>query len=103
MVVDDEADVRAAGDGQNLFRQATNFIGRKILGAELDQIAAAVAKLLRDVFGCAAMQIGRVHESVKLAIRERFQAVSLAGYLKPARLFPARVRSEERRGGNEGR
>src|ERR1019366_8053448 len=91
MVVDDEADVRAAGDGQNLFRQATNFIGRKILGAELDQIAAAVAKLLRDEFGSAAMQIGRVHESVKLAIREWFHAVSLAGYLKPARLFPARV------------
>ena len=77
MVVDDEADVGAFGDGQNLFRHAPDFIGRRIFGAQLDQIAAAVAELLRDEFGRTAMQIGRVHEGVKFAVRERFHSRKL--------------------------
>ena len=72
MVVDDEADVRAFGDGQDFFRHAADFVRRRIFGAKLDQVAAAVAKLLRDEFRRAAMQIGRVHEGVEFAIRERF-------------------------------
>ena len=72
MVVDDEADVCAARDRQDFFRHAPDVIGRRIFGAQLDQVAAAVAKLLRDEFRRAAMQIGRVHERVKFAIRERF-------------------------------
>ena len=48
-----------------------------------DQVAAAVAKLLRDKFGRAAMQIGRVHEGVKFAVRERFHGNNLtAKYAK---------------------
>ena len=76
MVVDDEADVRAFCDRQNFFRHAPDFFGRRIFGAQLDQIAAAIAKLLRDQFGRAAMQIGRVHEGVKFAVRERFHEKS---------------------------
>ena len=72
MVIDDKADVRAFGDRQNFFRHAPDFFGRRIFCAQLDQIAAAVAELLRDKFGRAAMQIGRVHEGVKFAVRERF-------------------------------
>ena len=74
MVVDDEADVRAARDGQDFFRHGADFIRRGFLGAKLDQIAAAVAELLGDEFGRAAIQIGRVHERVELAIRERFHS-----------------------------
>jgi len=60
MVVDDEADVRAARDGQDFFSHGADFIGRGFFGAKLDQIAAAVAELLRDEFGRAAVQVGRV-------------------------------------------
>ena len=56
-----------------------DFVGRRIFGAQLDQVAAAVAKLLRDEFGRAAMQIGRVHEGVKFAVRERFHGMNLTG------------------------
>ncbi len=76
MVVDDEADVCVSGDRQNFFRHAPDFLGRRIFCAQLDQIAAAVAQLLRDNFRRAAMQIGRVHEGVKFAVRERFHFCS---------------------------
>ncbi len=69
LIVDDQTDVRAARDRQNLFRHAPDFIGRRIFRAQLNQIAAAVAELLCDEFGRAAMQVGRVHEGVKLAVR----------------------------------
>ena len=83
MVVDDKPDVRAFGDRNYFFRHAPDFIGRRIFRAQLDQIAAAVAKLLRDEFGRAAMQIVRVHESVKFAVRERFHRNNLtANYTK---------------------
>ena len=72
IVVDDKADVRAFCDRQNFLRHAADFIGRRIFCAELNQIAAAVAELLRDGFGRTVMQIGRVHEGVKFAVRERF-------------------------------
>jgi hypothetical protein len=32
---------------------------------------------LSDEFGCATVQIGRVHKGIKLAIRERFHAHNL--------------------------
>jgi len=98
VVVDDEADLRTARDGQDFFRQTPNFVGRRMLGPELNQITAAVTKLLRDEFGRAAMQIGRVHEGVKFAVREWFHfpiktaaGISAAAvrvkyiYFKPAR------------------
>ena len=105
MVVDDEADVRAARDGQNFFSHGADFIGRGFFGAKLDQIAAAVAELLRDEFGRAAVQVGRVHESVELAIRERFHKNSLiiigkapgraGSAMSSARSFSARVMAAE--------
>jgi len=45
MVVDDQADVGAARDGQDFFRHAPDFIRRGFFGAKLDQITAAVTKL----------------------------------------------------------
>ena len=88
MIVDDEADIGAAGDGQNLFRHAADIIGRGIFGAELDQVAAAIAELLGDGFRRAAMQVGRVHEGVKFAICQRFHAEILtANYAKETKEF----------------
>ena len=84
VIIDDEADIRGARDGQNRFRHAMDFFRQRIFGAELDQIAAAVAELLRDKFGRAAMQIGRVHEGVKFAICKRFHRQEFS---KSARAF----------------
>src|ERR1035438_9771148 len=84
LVIDHQANVRAARDRQNSFRQRANFVRRRIFRAELDQIAAAVAKLLRDEFRRAAMQAGRVHEGVKFAVRERFHFVPTK-YTKPTK------------------
>ncbi len=77
MIIDDKAGVRAACDGENFFRHAPDVIWRRIFGTELNQVAAAIAELLCDQFRREAMQIGRVHERVKLAIRERFHKDSL--------------------------
>ena len=77
MVVDYEADIRAPGDGQAGFGHAPEFVARRFFGAELDQIGAAVAELLRHQFRRAAMQISRVHEGIKPAINERFHGNSL--------------------------
>jgi hypothetical protein len=74
VIVDDQADLRTARDRQNRFRQAAHFVERGLLGAELDQIRAAFAELLCEDFRSAAMQVGRVHESVKFAIGEGFHA-----------------------------
>lgn len=77
MVVDDQPDVGAVRDGQNGFRQAADFVGRGFFGAKLNQIGAAVTELLRHDFRRAAMQTGRVHESIEPAISERFHKNSL--------------------------
>ena len=79
-------------DRQDFFRQAPDVIGRRIFGAQLDQVAAAVAKLLRDEFRRAAMQIGRVHERVKFAIREQFHGIILtANHAKDTKEFSRRT------------
>ena len=72
MVVDDQSDVRATRDGQNRLGHVADFIRCGFFGAELDQIRAAIAKLLREDFRRAAMEVGRVNERVKPAVRERF-------------------------------
>jgi hypothetical protein len=72
MVVDDKSNICAFCDWNYFFRHAPDFFWRRIFGAQLDQIAAAVAELLRDEFGRATAQIGRVNKRVKVAIRERF-------------------------------
>ena len=76
IIIDDQSDVRALRDGQNLSGHPADFVGRGFFGAKLDQIRAAVAKLLRDNFRCTALQIGCVHESIKPAIGERFHVLS---------------------------
>jgi len=51
--------------------------GDDFLARKLDQIRAAVAKLLRKDFRRAAMEVGRVNKSVKPAVRKRFHKTSL--------------------------
>ena len=76
IIVDNEADVRAARDGQDFLRHGADLVRRGCFGAKLDQIAAAIAKFRSDEFGRAATQVGRVHEGVESAIRERFHFVA---------------------------
>jgi hypothetical protein len=78
VVIDDQSDAGAAGDGQDGFGHAADLIGGGILGAELDQVRAAVAKLLRQNPGRAAMKEGGVHERVKPAVGKRFHGDNLA-------------------------
>src|SRR5947209_2720720 len=75
MIVDDQADVGSFCNGKNRLCHAANFFEGRIFRAELDQISATVAKLLRDEVGRSAIQIGGVHESVEPAIGERFHRV----------------------------
>jgi hypothetical protein len=77
VIIDDQPDVRESRDGQNLFGQPADFVRRGCFGAELDQIRAAVAELLRDEFRRATLQIGRVHKRIKPAVRERFHGNNL--------------------------
>ena len=77
MIVDNQANVGVVRYGQNRFGHAADFVGRRFFGAELDQIRAAVAKLLRHHLGGAALQTGRVHERIKPAISERFHRDNL--------------------------
>ena len=78
-IIDDQADFRAAGDGQNRLGHAADFIRRRTFGAQLDQVRATVAKLLGKDLRRAAMEIGRVNERVKAAVRERFHGHNLTG------------------------
>ena len=79
MIIDDEADARAFGDRKNLLRQPPDFVRGRMFGAQLDEITAALAELLRHELGRTALQIGRVHKGVKLAIRQRFHRPQFTG------------------------
>src|SRR5215813_281964 len=75
MIVDDETDVGSLCYGENCLCDFTNFFEGRILRPELDQIRAAVAKLLGDKFGRAAIQVRAIDESVESAIGEGFHRV----------------------------
>ena len=48
MIVDDQSDAGLLEHGKNLFGQAAHFVGGGALGAELNQIRAAIAELPGD-------------------------------------------------------
>src|SRR6266481_413750 len=75
MIVNDQADVGSLCYGNNRQRHLMNCFKGQVFCAQLDQVSAAIAKLLGDEFGRAAIQIGGVHEGVKPAISERFHRV----------------------------
>ena len=68
IIVDDQANARAPRDRQDGFGHPAHFLGRGIFGAELDQVRAAVAKLLGNPLRLASMQVSGVNERIKPAI-----------------------------------
>src|SRR5665213_2095142 len=78
MIVNDEANVGAFCDRQNFFCHLKNFFRRKTFCAQLNQVAAAVAKLLLDDFRLKSMQISCVHEGIKFAVRGLFHSRKLS-------------------------
>jgi len=70
MIVNDQTHFIAFGDRQNSFGQSTNFGTRKIFGAKLDQIGAAITKLPRDRFSTSTIKIGCINESIEPAFRK---------------------------------
>jgi hypothetical protein len=72
VIVDDQGSIGALCDRQDRVRHAMNFIGRRSLGAELDDVRAPIAQLLSHEFRRATVQVGRVHEGVESAVGERF-------------------------------
>jgi hypothetical protein len=83
VVIDHQGDAGPASYGQNFFGQPQHLVAGGMLGAELEEIAAAITKLLRKNFGFTAMQIGGVHEGIKLALGQRFHAHNLRGIRRP--------------------
>jgi hypothetical protein len=75
VIVDNQRNAGPLGHGQDLFRQAANRLGGRLLGAQLNQVCAPIAKLLRDGSRCAPAQVSRIHKSVKLAFLQRFHSV----------------------------
>jgi hypothetical protein len=69
VIVDNQGNAGPLSHGQDLFRQAANHLGRRLLGAQLNQVCAPLAKLLRDDSRRAPAQVSRIHEGVKLAFR----------------------------------
>jgi hypothetical protein len=66
VIIDDQADAGPLCYGQNLLREAANLPGRRLLGAQLNQVRAPIAKLLRDGSWRAPAQVARINKSVKL-------------------------------------
>jgi hypothetical protein len=66
VIVDNQGDAGPLSHGQNLLRQAANLLGRRLLGAQLNQVRPprkAVARRFRR----APAQVSRIHKGVKLA------------------------------------
>ena len=64
VIVDDESDVGVPRDRKENSREAPDFFDRSSFRAQLDQVSAAVAQLLRDQRRFAAVKIGSVHERI---------------------------------------
>jgi hypothetical protein len=67
MVVDHQTDTGPTSNGQNRFSQATHLFERQLLGAQLNQIRPAIAKLSRDGCRGAPAQESSINKGVKPA------------------------------------
>ncbi len=74
VVIDNQTDTRLLRHGQNRFGHAPDFREGFVLGAQLDEVRAAIAKLLSEMGGSAAMQVSRIDKRIEAAIRQRFHA-----------------------------
>jgi len=92
MVINYQADIGPARNWQNGFSHATNFTERRVFGAQLNQVRAAITKLLSKKFRRASVQICRVNERVEFALAEGFHGLAAqlwtaAGSEAPRRYF----------------
>jgi hypothetical protein len=71
MIVYDQSHAGPMEHGQDFFGKAAHFISGCALGAELNQIRAAIAQLPGDGGGLARSEPGGVNERVKAALRQR--------------------------------
>jgi len=67
VIVDDQCNAGPICYEQNLFRQATNLLGQRLLGAKLNQVRTPIAKLLRNGSWRAPAQVSRIYKGVKPA------------------------------------
>lgn len=83
MVIDDQSNAGAPGDRHDGCRHLPDFIKGGILGAKLDQVRPAVAKLLCHSHGRAPAQIGRIDKRIKPAVGQRFHGRQHSGEFQP--------------------
>ena len=77
-IIDDQADAGGAGDGQDGFGHPADFVRGRILGAELDEVGAALAEGIGDGGGGTEMEAGGVNEGVEAAEGEWLHGKYLA-------------------------
>src|SRR5580700_10376876 len=75
MVIDYKADPGVRQNRRNRCGHAANFVGGGVLGAQLNQVRSAVAKLAGDFADIAAMQVGRINKGVETALIEGFHEI----------------------------
>jgi len=68
VIVDNEADASAPGEGQDGLGHAKDLLGGGELGTELNQVGATFAQLPRQLFGGAPAQPGCIDKGIKPAV-----------------------------------
>ena len=66
VIVNHQSDASPLRHGQNRFRQPAHLVERRLLGAQLNQVCAAITKLLGDGPRRPPAQVCGVYEGVKL-------------------------------------
>ena len=97
MIVDDQADARAARHRENALGHPLHLGRRRLLGAELDQVRAAIAELPRDVLRCAPVQERGVHKGVEPAMKQ-WSVHSIMLFISRSPVLPVEQMRQVRRG-----
>jgi hypothetical protein len=79
VVVDDEADIVIAEDGEDFFGGGLDFVAGPIFSAELNEIRTAFAKLPRHLGRIATVEVGGVDEGVEGAVGQGLHRRSSSG------------------------
>ena len=72
VVVNYQSDPGLVCNGQDGLCKTKNLFGRGILGAELNQVGATIAKLTCNLLGFATTQVGSIDKRVKGAVPDTF-------------------------------
>jgi hypothetical protein len=76
VIINDQPDTSLARDGEDGLGHVADCFERGLLGAKLDQIRAAIAKLSGHKFRSVAMEVRGIDESVEPAFGKRFHEMS---------------------------